>query len=445
MLGLSRLQPGALAAALQKGAIMASISRDPNGNRSIQFAAADGRRRTIRLGKVNQHLAETIKVKVEALAAARKAGLPIDNETAAWLGKIGDDLHAKLAAVGLRQPRTAACPTLADFIDQYKADRGDVGDGTQKCYNGAAGRLFAFFGKDRRLADINPGDADRFADWLRGEAGYAQATVAKTVKFSRQVFRRAVRLKIIAENPFDGIKAGSEKNRGRSFFVTPDAARQVIDACPDHEWRLLVALARFGGLRTPSEVLSLTWPDVLWDQDRFRVHSPKTERQGKPERIVPLFPEPRPYLEEAFELAEPGALYVITRYRDTNCNLRTQLLRIIRKAGLVPWPRLFQNLRASRETELAERFPLRVVTDWSGNTPNVAHDHYLSTTEEHFRRAANSGASALQNPVQQAAAPDSTDSQDTPQVLTACGSTRNDAGECEILLVEDYPRQDSNL
>jgi hypothetical protein len=121
------------------------------------------------------------------------------------------------------------------------------------------------------------------------------------------------------------------------------------------------------------------------------VRSSKTERQGKPERLVPLFPELRPYLEEAFERAEPGSRHVISRWRDSATNLRTQLMRILRRAGLVPRPRLFQNLRASRETELNERFPLRVVTDWLGNTPNVAHDDYLSTAEEHFRRAVAGG------------------------------------------------------
>jgi len=50
--------------------------------------------------------------------------------------------------------------------------------------------------------------------------------------------------------------------------------------------------------------------------------------------VIPLFPELRPYLEEFFDLAAPGTEYVITRYRDTNANLRTQLLRIIQRAGL---------------------------------------------------------------------------------------------------------------
>ena len=74
--------------------------------------------------------------------------------------------------------------------------------------------------------------------------------------------------------------------------------------------------------------------------------------------MVPLFPELRPILEEAFDLAPEGAVYVVERYREAsmgpkgwrNCNLRTQFERIINRAGVEPWPRLFHNLRASRET-----------------------------------------------------------------------------------------------
>jgi hypothetical protein len=132
---------------------------------------------------------------------------------------------------------------------------------------------------------------------------------------------------------------------------------------------------------------------VDWERGRFRVTSPKTERhEGKAERWVPIFPELRPYLEEAFELAAEGSVYVITRYRDTNRNLRTQLNRIIRRAGLTAWPRLFQNLRASRETELTAEYPLHVVCAWIGNTERIAAKHYLQVTEDYFARAAEDGA-----------------------------------------------------
>lgn len=44
---------------------MASIAREKkNGTRRILFVAPDGRRRTIRLGKVSQRAAESIKYRV---------------------------------------------------------------------------------------------------------------------------------------------------------------------------------------------------------------------------------------------------------------------------------------------------------------------------------------------------------------------------------------------
>lgn len=80
--------------------------------------------------------------------------------------------------------------------------------------------------------------------------------------------------------------------------------------------------------------------------------------------------------------------YAGTRYRDRNSNLRTQLERIIQRAGLKPWPKLFQNLRSTRETELAETYPIHVVCAWIGNTEKNAAKYYLQVTDEHFRQAA---------------------------------------------------------
>ena len=57
------------------------------------------------------------------------------------------------------------------------------------------------------------------------------------------------------------------------------------------------------------------------------------------------------------------------------------------RAGVTPWPKPFQNLRSSRETELVNVFPLHVVTEWLGNAPSIAMKHYLTTTDDHFQRA----------------------------------------------------------
>src|SRR4029450_1282855 len=54
----------------------------------------------------------------------------------------------------------------------------------------------------------------------------------------------------------------------------------------------------------------------------------------------------------------------------------------------IPWPKLFHNLRASRQTELAERYPIHVRCAWLGNSAAVAKEHYLQVTEAHYQQAA---------------------------------------------------------
>ena len=51
------------------------------------------------------------------------------------------------------------------------------------------------------------------------------------------------------------------------------------------------------------------------------------------------------------------------------------------------WPRLFQNLRATRQTELAHEFPLHVVCAWIGNSQAVAEEHYSQVTDADFAKA----------------------------------------------------------
>ena len=72
---------------------------------------------------------------------------------------------------------------------------------------------------------------------------------------------------------------------------------------------------------------------------------------------------------------------------DAKQNLRTQLQKIIKRAGVEVWPKLWQNLRATRATELADRFPAHVATSWCGHTEKVAMASYWQTTDEHFRAA----------------------------------------------------------
>ena len=367
----------------------------------------DGLGKAIRLGKATARQAESFKVKLEALIAARLTG-GIDDEVCRWVAALPDDMHAKLARLGLADPRageTRNSRTLAELLNGYLKDRDDLKPNTRRNYGQTRRMLIEFFGPDKRLADMTEYDAE---EWQRSLArrGLAKATIRKRSADTKMFFKVAIRQRLIASNPFDNLKSTSVSNDERLYFVGRQETRKVLDACPDTQWRCIFALARFAGFRTPSETLLLRWQDVNWAEDRMLVWSPKTEHhEGKDCRAVPIFPELRPHLVAVFEEAEPGTEHVITRYRQSNSNLRTQFKRILKRAGVKPWPRIFQNLRSSRETELAETFPLHVVTAWMGNSQAIAARHYLQVTDEHYRQAAKypTGTNgAAQNPAQQA-------------------------------------------
>ncbi len=372
---------------------MASISTDKAGNRKIQFSDGNGQRKIVRIGKASKKDADAILAKLESLLEAKLSRRSLAPDVASWLGEIPDMLAKRLAAVGLIAPREkqkADATTLGEFIDAYLVSRTDIKPRTLINFMQVRRDLVARFGEDKPLRDVTPGDADEWRRWLSSrDKPLGENTVRRHCGRAKQLFRAALRKRLIAENPFADMKnCAVQANKSREHFVTREVADKVLAACPDLQWRLIFSLARYGGLRTPSETLLLRWGDVDWERGRMLVRSPKTEHhEGKDSRWVPLFPELRPILDQAYDLALEGAEFVVTRFRNGETNLRTGLERIIEKAGLTPWPKLFQNLRSTRETELAETFPLHVVVAWLGNSQLVAAKHYLQVTDEHLARA----------------------------------------------------------
>ena len=67
----------------------------------------------------------------------------------------------------------------------------------------------------------------------------------------------------------------------------------------------------------------------------------------------------------------------------------SEMNRIIERAGLKPWEKTFQNLRASRRTELEERFPRHVCDAWIGHSSKVAETSYLQVTPDHWALGAS--------------------------------------------------------
>ena len=118
----------------------------------------------------------------------------------------------------------------------------------------------------------------------------------------------------------------------------------------------------------PSHAISAlceSWWAQLADATKTEQHS------GAGVRIVPLFPELVAPLQDAFDAAPEGEVFVLPRLKGGS-NLRTTFYKIIARAGLEPFPKPWVNLRASRAVELAREHPAHVAARWVLRRPFVA-------------------------------------------------------------------------
>lgn len=158
-----------------------------------------------------------------------------------------------------------------------------------------------------------------------------------------------------------------------------------MEATSDVELQAILALSRWGGLRTPSEPFALQWRNIDWKRQRITIPAVKTRP-----REIPLFPElvlPLQSLESRSQPVEPSDFVIALHRKRSGTNLRKQILRLAAQHGIPLWPKLFQNQRSSRQTELEERFPRKTVCEWLGNSEQIADRHYLQVRDEHFERA----------------------------------------------------------
>ena len=215
----------------------------------------------------------------------------------------------------------------------------------------------------------------------------------------------------------------------------------------------IVGLTRYAGLRCPSELQQLKWSDVDWSKKLLTVRSPKTEHHaGHAVRIVPVSTELQPILFELFEQAADGDLLLFPKLKASSGNLRPSFHKIIERAGHKPWPRLFQKLRGSCETDWVQRFPSHEVASWLGHSPRIAQQHYLKHRDLNFvsaagtsgwiqnagkaggvKRGVKCGAQVVQNAAQQPAAPVCMFSQFGTQPLAPYDVVHGLATQCKTL------------
>ena len=391
---------------------MASISKDSNGTKRVEFTDANRKRRSIRLGKTDMKIVGTIKTYVEKLVAAQVMNVAPDAETARWVANLSDDFHAKLARTGLIAERRKV-GTLGEVIPEVIKEKSiDAKPATIEIWEQAEESLYRYFGKDRRIDTITEVEAKEFSIWLTKQGSLKesgplkQTTVYKRMQHAIAFFHVLVRKGVVPSNPFTGLAKRGDIDETRNKYIDEETILKVMEYAPDAEWRLIIALWRFAGLRAVSEVLSLKWEDVLWDQKLILVRSPKTEHhEGKGMRKIPFFPHIEECLMEAAEQADEGAVYVVEKhaplylrgkkerpYVARKGNIGTTFKKIILRAGFIPWKKLIHNLRASFETDLLNgkygKFGLQTIATWLGHSVAVMLEHYGRIQKEDYDKIA---------------------------------------------------------
>jgi integrase len=370
---------------------MASVNKDSKGWK-IEFTLRGERRRRLRLGRgINERSAREIGRHIERMIESRATGLPLLAETEKWAIGLPNELRQRLVGLNLIDDTgRRGSRNLGAFLDEYISGRTDLKPGSLQNVKVARRWLEKYFGTGRDMASITAADADAYRIWLGTTGKQAENTVRRLCSRARQFFRAAKRQKLIPESPFADMKklAVGASPKVREHYIDEATARRVLAACPDSHWRVIFSLSRYGGLRVPSEICALKWEHIDWEGGSILIPSPKTEHHdGKDVRLMPLFPEIRRELEAWLREAPKDRELVLKPLVGPKTNLRTGLIKILKRAGITPWEKLFQNLRSTRATELRDRFPTHVVAAWLGHTVKVADTHYNQVTDEHFRRA----------------------------------------------------------
>lgn len=324
--------------------------------------------------------------------------------------------------------------TLAKYLaDDRKSMEGTVRGSTLIEHKHASNHAIAALGETIELTEVGFVEVGKITAHLR-DKGRAPATVKKTLGTLRAAFNRALKRKLVHENPFSDLRMPKVEARSKRIFTTAEADA-MIAATDDPWWKVLIRTAITSGLRK-DELLNLHWSDIDESANTITVQPKGAEAYdiggrsystwawfGKAScsyRVIPIADETVEALQR-LRLKSGGSPYVFIGLRrlaqiqrhltdgklplkfDLVPNMLRDFRRIQAKAEAamnatcpagqpVRWKvGSIHDLRRSYCTIMAYHVPLHVLKQWAGHSDiKTTSDFYLgmaSGQDDQARRA----------------------------------------------------------
>ncbi len=238
---------------------MTVAAKNPNGGGSVFYEPptlrADGRQRPGRWRATY----------VDGEGKIRRVSAPTRTEVEARRDERLEQVNGGAPVAS----RFDAQTTVTELLDWWleTVARHQVKTSTMDSYRRFASYLAEGIGT-RRVVEVDP---ETLAAWQSELLDrYAPYTVLNCRKVCRQAFLEAVKLRLIATNPFDLVKAPRAKRVTAGRALSPVEAKALISAAQDLRLGAAVTLLFCQGWRV-SEVLGLAWEDLDLDAGTARI------------------------------------------------------------------------------------------------------------------------------------------------------------------------------
>jgi integrase len=205
---------------------------------------------------------------------------------------------AKLLAIATGEEMHAY--TIQTWVDEWlRRKQRESSKATMARYQGHSKALLSWLGTDRQkkpLESLTALDARKWREALQDE-GRAGKTVLAYMKDAGALYRAAIREGLVSFNPFTALEAIDTGDSLDRKPFTPAEVAKLLAHAPSDEWRGLILVAAFTGLRL-GDAARLSWASVDLEAKRITLVPSKTKKKKREVRI-PIQPDLLTFLESA--------------------------------------------------------------------------------------------------------------------------------------------------